>query len=216
MIQILPVNDTSATGTWMDSYPYSAISAFALHPLYLNLSAVAVGANASRLEQLENERKLLNALESVDYEAVMRAKLAFIKEIFSSQRRETFERPDYQEFLKQNRHWLLPYATFCFFRDKFGTADFDQWPTNRHYSEKEIAALMTENSPASNEISLHFFIQYHLHLQLKEATEHAHRMGVIVKGDIAIGVSRQSADVWQQPELYHRDMQAGAPPDAAR
>ena len=37
LIQLLPVNDTTATHTWKDSYPYSAISAFALHPLYLNL-----------------------------------------------------------------------------------------------------------------------------------------------------------------------------------
>jgi 4-alpha-glucanotransferase len=41
LIQLLPVNDTSATHTWKDSYPYAAISAFALHPLYLNLAAVA-------------------------------------------------------------------------------------------------------------------------------------------------------------------------------
>ena len=39
LIQILPVNDTTATHTWTDSYPYSAISAFALHPMYLNLRA---------------------------------------------------------------------------------------------------------------------------------------------------------------------------------
>ena len=38
LIQILPVNDTTATHTWADSYPYAAISAFALHPIYLNLN----------------------------------------------------------------------------------------------------------------------------------------------------------------------------------
>ncbi len=41
LIQLLPINDTSATHTWQDSYPYAAISAFALHPIYLNLAAVA-------------------------------------------------------------------------------------------------------------------------------------------------------------------------------
>ena len=33
MIQLLPVNDTTSTLSWKDSYPYSAISAFALHPM---------------------------------------------------------------------------------------------------------------------------------------------------------------------------------------
>ena len=37
MIQLLPINDTTAMHSWTDSYPYAAISAFALHPLYLNL-----------------------------------------------------------------------------------------------------------------------------------------------------------------------------------
>ena len=46
MIQLLPVNDTTATYSWKDSYPYSAISAFALHPLLLNLETVAGKENA--------------------------------------------------------------------------------------------------------------------------------------------------------------------------
>lgn len=52
-----------------------------------------------------------------------------------------------------------------------------------------------------------------MHLQLKSATEYAHSKGIIVKGDIAIGVYRFGADTWQQPALYHLDYQAGAPPD---
>jgi 4-alpha-glucanotransferase len=50
LIQLLPVNDTSATHTWQDSYPYAAISAFALHPLYLNLAAVADAKNKKLLQ----------------------------------------------------------------------------------------------------------------------------------------------------------------------
>ncbi len=60
---------------------------------------------------------------------------------------------------------------------------------------------------------MYYFVQYHLHLQLKDATDYAHSQGVIVKGDIAIGVARHGADTWQEPELFHMDMQAGAPPD---
>jgi 4-alpha-glucanotransferase len=214
LIQILPINDTSATHTWLDSYPYAAISAFALHPLYLNLNCLVTGKKKSLPKILEAEREHLNALDAVDYEAVMKAKLKFVREIFPQQKEETFTQRDYQNFFEQNKHWLEPYAAFCLLRDKFGTSDFSQWPEHRRYQRNEIEKIFTSDSNARTEIELNYFIQFHLHLQLEEATEYAHASGVIVKGDLAIGVYRHGADVWQQPELFHTDMQAGAPPDA--
>jgi 4-alpha-glucanotransferase len=214
LIQILPVNDTSATHTWVDSYPYAAISAFALHPLYLNLNCLVAGKKKSLPKTLETERNRLNALDAVDYESVMKAKLKFVRKIFPRRKKETFALPDYQKFFEQNQHWLEPYAAFCFLRDKFGTSDFSRWPEYRRYQQNEIEKLVAGDSNVRTEIELIYFIQFHLHLQLKEATEYAHARDVIMKGDIAIGVYRHSADVWQQPELFHTDRQAGAPPDA--
>ena len=214
LIQVLPINDTSAAHTWVDSYLYAAISAFALHPIYLNLGRVAAGRNQDLLKQLEPDRKRLNGLEALDYEAVMKAKLGFLKQIYSLQKKETFASKDYQRFYVDNQHWLVPYAAFCYLRDKHGTSDFNQWPVCRTYQPGEIAALIAEGSPAHEEVAFNFFVQYHLHLQLKEAMEYAHAKGIVVKGDIAIGVYRYGADVWQQPELFHTNLQAGAPPDA--
>ncbi len=209
LIQLLPVNDTSATHSWKDSYPYAAISAFALHPLYLNLAAVANTKNKKLLKALEPERQRLNALDTVDYEAVMRAKLGFLKEIFPSQKIATFRSKEYKKFFAENEPWLVPYAAFCFLRDKFDTADFSQWPKHREFNAKKIAALVKGN----DEIAFHIFLQFHLHRQLQDAAAHVHANGLVLKGDIAIGVYRHGADVWQSPELYHMDMQAGAPPD---
>jgi 4-alpha-glucanotransferase len=209
LIQLLPINDTIATKTWKDSYPYAAISAFALHPIYLNLAAVANAKNRPLLKKLEAERQRLNALDAVDYEAVLAAKLKFLKQIFPSQKIATFREREYKKFFTENEHWLMPYAAFCFLRDKFGTADFSRWPEHQTYSAEKIATLAQDN----DEIAFHYFIQYHLHLQLRDATAHAHKCGLVVKGDIAIGVYRHGADAWQAPELYHMDMQAGAPPD---
>jgi 4-alpha-glucanotransferase len=214
LIQILPVNDSTATHTWVDSYPYAAISAFALHPIYLNLNRVATGRNKSLLKQLEPERRRLNALDTVDYEAVLKAKLDFVKRIFLSQKAKAFASKNYQRFFSQNRHWLVPYAAFCHWRDKYGTSDFSRWPAGDSYRAEEVAELAAENSPTRDDISLHYFIQYHLHLQLQEAAEYAHGLGIILKGDIAIGVYRHGCDVWREPELFHADTQAGAPPDA--
>jgi 4-alpha-glucanotransferase len=214
LIQILPVNNTTATHTWMDSYPYAGISAFALHPLYLNLDRLAGVENRHLLKSLADRREQLNALPTVDYEAVMRTKLAFVREIFPAQRQKTIAGAAYQKFFAQNKHWLAPYAAFCFLRDKFGTADFNQWPEHRAYDAKKISTLAARNPTARDEMDLHCFLQFHLHLQLREAADYVHSLGLILKGDIAIGVYPCSADVWQQPGLFNTGMQAGAPPDA--
>ena len=209
LIQILPVNDTTATCTSADSYPYAAVSAFALHPIYINLEAVANGAGKKLLETLEPRRKLLNALDVLDYETVIRLKLDFLKQIFPAQKAGTFGDKEYKTFFKENEHWLAPYSAFCALRDKFGTVDFSKWPEHRSYDVEKIAAFAKDN----DDVAFHLFIQFHLHRQLKEATEYARANGIIVKGDIAIGVFRHGADVWQEPELFHMDAQAGAPPD---
>ncbi|HWX22556.1 MAG TPA: 4-alpha-glucanotransferase [Candidatus Binatia bacterium] len=214
LIQILPVNDTIATHTWADSYPYSAISAFALHPLYLNPSRVVEGESRRLLEELEPERKRLNALENLDYVALVKIKLDFLKRIYPLQKEKAFKSHDYQRFFEENAHWLVPHAVFCHLRDKYGTSDFNQWPAHRRCKAEDLAALAAKNSPAYDEIAFNYFVQYHLHLQLAEATRYAHTQGVILKGDIPIGVYRYGADAWQRPELYNMEEQAGAPPDA--
>ena len=215
LIQILPVNDTTATHTWTDSYPYAAISAFALHPIYLNLSRVATGRNKARLKKLEPERQRLNALDARGLRGRDEGQARFHQTDFPVREGENFPEPrSTANFSADHRLWLVPYAVFCHLRDRFGTSDFNRWPAHRSYRAEEVAALLAEGSPAADDIARHYFIQYHLHLQLQEAVAHAHERGIILKGDIAIGVYRHGADVWQQPELFHTDVQAGAPPDA--
>jgi 4-alpha-glucanotransferase len=213
LIQLLPINDTTATHSWSDSYPYSCISAFAMHPLYLNLSEVAAGPNKTLLSKLEPERKRLNSLAALDYDSVMKAKLGFLKQIYPSQRAATFQSEAYQKFFAKNKHWLVPYAVYCHLRDEFGTADFHHWPKYQEYNPAQIEELATEGSPAYDSVAFHYFLQFQLHVQLKEAVEYAHSQGVVLKGDIPIGVARNGAETWQRRELFHLDMQAGAPPD---
>ena len=212
MIQLLPINDTTATHSWMDSYPYAAISAFALHPIYLNLDAL-VTDDAKLQKQINVEKAKLNALTEIDYEAVLKFKTKLITKVYAEKGQVTLATEGFKDYFNQNKHWLQSYAAFCYLRDQYGTVDFSQWPAYRHFREEEINALTAADTAAYPEIALHYYIQYQLHLQLKEATAYAHQNGIILKGDIAIGVYRHGADAWQHPELYHMDAQAGAPPD---
>lgn len=213
LIQILPVNDTTATHTWEDSYPYAAISAFALHPLFINLAEVAGKTHAAVVAKLETEKENLNALPVVDYEAVMKIKTAALKELYELMGEECFESAGYKKFFKENKHWLQPYAAFCFFRDKYGHSRFNEWPTNAVYDEAEILKLFAAKASSKAAVGFYCFVQYQLHLQLEDAATYAHKKGVVMKGDIPIGIYRNGCDAWVAPELYNMEWQAGAPPD---
>jgi 4-alpha-glucanotransferase len=213
LIQLLPINDTTATYTKSDSYPYAAISAFALHPIYINLEAVAGKEYADQLESLGKMQKKLNKETGVDYEMVMKVKAGVLNEIYELAAEDVFETEDYKSFFETNKHWLVPYAIFCYLRDKNNTIEFGKWKTHKTYNEKETAKLLAEGSGSYKAISFHYFVQYHLHTQLKEATDYAHEKGIVVKGDIPIGIYRNACDAWMEPELYNLDTYAGAPPD---
>ena len=214
LIQILPVNDTTATHTWTDSYPYAAISAFALHPLYINLDKVAGKQHAQMLRSLKTKQKQFNDLPELDYEGIMKFKVAVLKELYELSGDDCFSGEEYKTFFEDNKHWLIPYAAFCYFRDKYGTSDFEEWKTNGIYDPRDIVKLSAAGSKTFKDLGLHYFIQFHLHLQLKEAVDYAHKKGVVLKGDIPIGIYRYGCDAWVEPDLYSMCMQAGAPPDS--
>jgi 4-alpha-glucanotransferase len=213
LIQLLPVNDTSATFTWKDSYPYAAISAFALHPIYINLQKVAGKKGLQKVKSLTNMQKALNALPEVEYDEVIHIKLNVLRELYAADDMAFLKETPFLEFFDDNKTWLVPYAAFCYYRDKNKTADFSQWKNGAVYNEAEVAKLTGAKSKSYKQIAFFYFVQYHLHLQLKEAVDYAHKKGLAIKGDIPIGIYRNGADAWTAPELYNMHMQAGAPPD---
>ncbi len=213
MIQLLPINNTMSTFTWMDSYPYAAISAFALHPLYINLTKVAGKEFAEKLFPLNEKQAELNKLPVVDYEEVIKIKFSVLRELYEVMGQDCFESADYKNFFKLNRHWLEPFAAFCYLRDKYGTSNFEDWKTNAVYDKSAIDKICSSKSSSYKEICFYYFKQYHLHFQLKEAVDYAHKKGIVLKGDIPIGISRNSCDAWVAPEMYNMNWQAGAPPD---
>ncbi|SHE88237.1 4-alpha-glucanotransferase [Flavisolibacter ginsengisoli] len=213
MVQILPVNDTSATYSWKDSYPYAAISAFALHPIYINLQKVGGKKHSHIIKALSKKQKQLNGLPEIDYEQVIQFKINVLKELFELDDMSFLKEKEYETFFADNKSWLIPYAAFCFLRDKYSTSDFSKWKTHSQYNKDEVERLTANKSKQFRFIAFYYFVQYHLHLQLKEATDYAHKKGIAVKGDIPIGIYRYGCDAWTAPELYNMDMQAGAPPD---
>lgn len=206
IIQVLPINDTTTTRTWTDSYPYSAISSFALHPLYLSLTAAGLKPD----KEYEKLQKELNSLQYLDYEKVLMEKERLARKLFREDKK-TLSSEEYKKFCEENDHWLRPYSAFCILRDHFKTADFGKWKEYSEYDEARVNEYCHEHA---DDEGFYCWMQYHLDRQLKEAIEYAHSKGIAIKGDIPIGVSRTSVETWRFPKLFNLDSQAGAPPDA--
>ncbi|MBD5203711.1 MAG: 4-alpha-glucanotransferase [Bacteroidales bacterium] len=211
ILQTLPVNDTTKTHTWTDSYPYSANSTFALHPMYLRLEAVGKLHDSKRREYYLDLARELNSLPEIDYERVMRGKYEYMREIYSEIGAETERNEDYRHFVERNEKWLKPYSVWCALRDEHHTCDHTRWGDMSRYDDKKVDAYMAAHP---FEIGLNYFIQYHLDRQLRDVRDYAHQNGVVLKGDIPIGIGRESVDAWRDPRLFNMDCQAGAPPDA--
>ncbi len=213
-VQILPINDTTLTHTRMDSYPYNSISIYAFHPMYLDLRQLGKMKDKEQRARFTEKQQVLNAFPTVRYEEVNEAKQAYTKQMFQQDGVKTLTSVEFGEFFDKNKHWLLPYAAFCYLRDVYSTPDFNQWPAYQQYDAEEIAALCAPESPCYNEIAFYYYVQYHLHIQLLAVGNYAREKGIILKGDIPIGISRHSVEAWTEPHYFNMDGQAGAPPDA--
>ena len=190
IIQILPINDTTAHYDWHDSYPYNAISAFALNPIYLNVEQLNKNAfspidsrgNDMGGKAFKRMRTMLNKEESVNYPKVLKAKWKYFQIAFEQQWNTLKETSDFQQFVKENEDWLHDYAQYCAERD-------------------------------GNGIEIHLFLQYYCDKQLREAVKALHDKDLLLKGDIPIGVNPSGVDVKSHPDLFNLDVQVGAPPD---
>ena len=184
VIQLLPVNDTTCSGNWSDSYPYNIVSAFALHPHYLDLEALGTLKSKAKMTVYHRQRLELNAIGYSDYEAVDRVKRSYVEEVFVERGQQTLDSKDFKLWYADNKEWLEPYAKWVSAKSSFSSVD------------------------------VVYYVQYHLHIQLKSAADYARSKGIFIKGDVPIGVNGDSVETATHPEFYHLDAQTGAPPDA--
>ncbi len=214
VLQVLPINDTTSTHTWTDSYPYSCISIFAIHPQFADLRQLPAVADKEKAAAFEALREELNQLPQIDYERVNNAKIEYLRIIFEQEGGEVLKSAGFKAFLKESAHWLVPYAQYCHLRDTYGNVDFNTWKGHEVWHEKDRETLLNARTKEYKEVAFYYYVQYVLHVQMRAAHEYAMARGVILKGDIPIGVNRKGCDVWHEPHYFNLNLQAGAPPDS--
>ena len=213
VIQILPINDTTMTHAWTDSYPYNSISIYAFHPMYADIKQMGTLKDKSTAAKFNKKQKELNGLPAMDYEAVNQTKWEYFRLIFKQEGEKVLASGEFGEFFNANKEWLQPYAVFSYLRDAFQTPNFREWPRHSVYNAQDIEKMCRPESVDYPHIALYYYIQFHLHLQLVAATKYAREHGVVLKGDIPIGISRNSVEAWTEPYYFNLNGQAGAPPD---
>lgn len=217
IIQILPINDSGD-----DPSPYSASSSFALHPAYVRPMAVAEyyekqsGLDASGIKGwAQGLIDQLNKNWRIDYPKVLSEKQKIMDAIFDAVGAlKVEEDPGFQAWLKASKSWVKMYAAFKVQLSRERGVN-NKWFDCTQWSKGPSEAEQLVNPAGSDysQVMRVYFTQYHLHLQLLEASKYAERKGIAIKGDIPIGVSRCSADVWAEPNLFKLNMNAGAPGD---
>ncbi|MDR3653734.1 MAG: 4-alpha-glucanotransferase [Paludibacter sp.] len=213
IIQILPINDTILFHTNYDSYPYNAVSVYALHPIYLHLESLGKLKTKKLKDYFQSKKTELNSLSFSDYQNVLNTKWEFFKIIYLQDGTSVLASDEYKTFFSTNKEWLVPYAAFSYLRDLNGTPEFGKWKEFSIYDKSQIEDFSNPEFLHYKEIAFYYFLQYHLHKQLIEVHDYARKNGVAIKGDIPIGVSPRSVDAWVEPELFNLNGQAGAPPD---
>ncbi|PIE97847.1 MAG: 4-alpha-glucanotransferase [Treponema sp.] len=217
LIQILPVNDT---GT--DSSPYNAMSAFALHPIYLSLNALINELNIDNnilediIKDIKSIKKQHGENPRFDYTKILNGKLKITKKIFKADKTKfikAMQTPDSDEslWLTENS-WVKSYVVFKSLKEKNMQSSWLSWHNMRTPTKKEISESWN-NEDDTNEKTFHLWLQFNLHKQLLKASLYCKKNKILLKGDIPIMLNEDSVDVWENHTLFRMDLRAGSPPD---
>lgn len=211
IIQLLPINDTTYTRSYRDSYPYNIVSVIAIHPIYADLDALPRLKNSALMAKMEKQAEALRALKQMDYPAVLALKEEFLHALYRQEGANVMRKKAFRQFVSVAADWLDPYAAFCHLRDKYEGLPLHLWP--EYTWGKNQIERMAVSPELKTETNYYRFVQFLLHEQLHAVSAYAEEKGILLKGDIPIGVSPNSVEVWLEPSLFDTEHAAGSPPD---
>lgn len=205
VIQLLPLNDTGE-----ESSPYCALTSTALNPIHLSLSHLPGISQYPHLEEHLHRLQSLNNAPFVEYKKVFDGKMQFLREYYGYFHQQIFEHHDFKQFYYDS-DWLKGYALFKAMKHSTHWKPWEEWDVSLRNGEPEAVRICEEKFEM--EIDFHIFVQFLCFRQMKKVRDAAEAAGISLMGDIPILISRESADVWLNRDLFDLTMTAGAPPD---
>lgn len=206
VIQLLPLNDTE-----LGTSPYSAISAFALHPIFLGLDALPHVHNHPFLQTELKAIPKLPHTPHVDYTQVREHKERFLRHYFRLVGPEIIRSEAFEHFIHEARFWIKGYATFKILKRRYHWMSWEAWPEKEGHALSECIESIVYHE--QEELNWFYFLQFLCDQQMRAAKEHALHKNVSLMGDIPILIDHDSADVWLNKEIFDLNYSAGAPPD---
>lgn len=212
IIQLLPVQDT---GT--QSSPYSALSAFALHPIYIRVSETEEYRNApaeisrridSRLKEIKER---YDGAVRFDYNGLLKEKMSLLRELYGVTDAASVRSKDLTAFVRSHR-WVRSYAVYRVLKERSDGAPWMNWSEHRDVDSDRIEALYKSRS-LSNDIDFYVWLQMTAEEQFSTAGAAVSKLGIALKGDIPILMNEDSVDVWAERDIFTTASRAGAPPD---
>jgi 4-alpha-glucanotransferase len=207
LIQILPINDSGA-----HSSPYFALSAFALHPLYLRIKALPEFAKVQEAAQWVLDSLPSDQGQPLNYRSILTGKLSVLRRIYNECSESIRKDKDLSRWIKDNR-WIKDYAVFKILKEENEDKGWQDWGSHKSPSPADIDSIWKDGK-RQGQILFHAWLQFRLEEQLLTVSAALDQLGVGLKGDLPILLNQDSADVWAHRDIFDLSATAGAPPDA--
>ncbi|MBR1537735.1 MAG: 4-alpha-glucanotransferase [Treponema sp.] len=218
VIQLLPVLDTGS-----HSSPYSSLSAFALHPMYISLSQIEYFKTC--YEKDSTFKKSYDTFlshknnERFDYNFVVQTKDFLMRRMFLVLSNTTEPKKfagmfaALRSFIKENEDWLPFYCVYKHLKYKFMQASWKSWEKKYQKLSKEEILEIWNDEALHEELFFYAWQQFIAFKQFKIASDYVKKLGITLKGDLPILLNEDSCDVWCCKDVFKQKARAGSPPD---
>jgi 4-alpha-glucanotransferase len=204
IIQLLPLNELGSLFC-----PYDSVSSFALEPAYISIEKLPK-ADKSKIKTRINDISEAFPIgrQYVDYR-IKHEKTNLLWEIFLEE--DNYIGGKFNDFIEENAYWLEDFVLFKALKQYYKGKAWYEWEDK--LKNRDVSSLELFKKQHEKEITFQMWAQWQLYQQLKEVKEYAAAKSILLKGDLPILVSRDSADVWAHPDYFKLDSASGAPPD---
>ncbi|MCQ2611189.1 MAG: 4-alpha-glucanotransferase [Treponema sp.] len=214
IIQLLPVNDT---GT--QSSPYSGLSAFALHPIYVCLKELpefsgCYGSSKKFKKAYDEFEKNFTYTGRYNYQEILNSKVELLRVLYETTSIAKDKTPDLElnAWITENP-WIVSYAVYKRLKWENLSASWKSWAKEDQLpGEKEIQKRW-DTVKFKKEHLFYAWMQMRLCQQFSDACEYVKKQGIILKGDMPIMMNEDSCDAWAYPQFFNHNLRAGSPVD---